>query len=259
MPNQPKRRLPETPRSTGIDNFSRKQGKDNVASLMARFFRIETDRLTRPFGYANPKCGSVSVAVVLDTVMLDSTDLDTLDRATQAFSQVLGSLDTDVLALPTACGDWTVNDVANHVCGGALRYAHYLRGGMPDEIAWTRTADNVGNDPRTAHDNLSAELRTLFAQSGAGSIRAHHPMQTVSGAVLLRMRVAELTVHAWDIASTLDATSTIDNDLAAYILDRAASILQAQREHGYFADVEPANPNAPAPARLLALTGRSMP
>ncbi|MGB5797569.1 MAG: hypothetical protein WBH51_17480 [Mycolicibacter algericus] len=97
---------------------------------------------------------------MLDVVTLDSADLDSLDRAPQAFSQVLGSLERN----------------ANHVCGGALRYAHYLRGGMPGEIAWTRTADNAGNDPQAAHDNLSAELRTLFAQSGAGSLRAHHPM-----------------------------------------------------------------------------------
>ncbi|MGH3969675.1 MAG: maleylpyruvate isomerase N-terminal domain-containing protein, partial [Mycobacterium sp.] len=124
--------------------------------------------------------------------------------------------------------------VSNHVCGGALRYAHYLRGGMPEEIAWTRTADNVGDDPHATQDNLSAELRTPFAQPDAASIRTHHPMQTASGGALLRMRVVELAVHAWDIASTLDATSTIDNDLAAYILDRGASILQAQREHGYF-------------------------
>lgn len=191
--------------------------------------------------------------------MLDSTDLDALDRATQWFSQVLASLDTDVLDRPTACGYWTIKDVANHVCGGALRYAHYLRGGMPNEIGWTRTADNLGDDPRAAHDSLSAELRTLFAQPDAGSIRAHHPMQAVSGGALLRMRVAELAVHAWDIASTLDVTSTIDNDLAAYILDRGASILQAQHDHGYYPDVEPANPDAPAPARLLALTGRSIP
>lgn len=191
--------------------------------------------------------------------MLDSTDPDTLDRATQAFSHVLGSLDSDLLDRPTARGDWTVKDVANHVCGGALRYTHYLRGGMPDEIAWTRTTDNVGDDPRAAHDHLSAQLRTLFAQPGAGSISARHPMQTVSGGALLRMRVAELAVHAWDIASTLDATSTIDDDLAAYILDRAAAILRAQSEHGYFADVEPVNSDAPASTRLLSLTGRSMP
>ena len=191
--------------------------------------------------------------------MLDSTDLDALDRATQSFSQVLASLDTDACDRPTACGDWTIKDVANHVCGGALRYAHYLRGGMPEGIVWTRAADNLGDDPRAAHDRLSAELRTLFAQPGAGLIRAHHPMQTVSGGGLLRMRVEELAVHGWDITSTLDPTSTIDNDLAVYILDRGALILQAQRDHGYFAEVEPANPDATAPARLLALTGRSMP
>lgn len=191
--------------------------------------------------------------------MLDSTDLAALDLATRSFSQVVGSLDVAVFDCPTVCGDWTVKDVANHVCGGALRYAHYLRGGMPEGIGWTRTSDNVGNDPHTAHESLSAELRTLFVQPGAGSIRAHHPMQTVSGATLLRMRVAELAVHAWDIANALDASSTIDNDLAVYILDRGASILQVQREHGYFADVEPADPRATAPVRLLHLTGRSMP
>lgn len=178
-----------------------------------------------------PGNGSASVAVVLDAVMLDSTDLDTLDCATQSFSQVLSSLDATDLDRPTACGGWTVKGVANHVCGGALRYAHYLRGGMPDEIAWTRTADNVGHDPRSAHDKLSAELRILFTQPGAGSTRAHHPMQTISGTMLLRMRVVELAVHAWDITSTLEATSKIDNDLAAYLLDRAAPILQVQREH----------------------------
>ncbi|MGH3968072.1 MAG: TIGR03086 family metal-binding protein, partial [Mycobacterium sp.] len=64
-------------------------------------------------------------------------------------------------------------------------------------------------------------------------------------------------VHGWDIASTLDATSTIDNDLAVYLLDRAASILRVQRERGYFADVEPAGQSATSSARLLALTGRS--
>lgn len=136
---------------------------------------------------------------------LRTIDLDALDSAMQSFSQVLGSLGTEVLERPSACGDWTVKDVANHVCGGALRYAHYLRGGM------------------------------------------------------LRMRVIELAVHAWDITSSLDRTSTINNDVAAYILDRATAILQAQRERGYFADVGPANPDTPAPARLLALTGRSMP
>jgi uncharacterized protein (TIGR03086 family) len=196
---------------------------------------------------------------MLDAITVDSIDLDTLDRATQAFSQVLGSLDVAAYDRRTACGDWTVKDIANHVCGGALRYAHYLRGAMPEEIAWTRTADNVGDDPQATHDNLSAKLRTLFAEPSAGSIRAHHPMQTVSGATLLRMRVTELTVHAWDIASALDATSTIDDNLAAYILHRGASILRVQREHGHFIDVGPADPHAPAPARLLSLTGRSMP
>ncbi len=191
--------------------------------------------------------------------MLDSTDLSALDRATESFSRVLASLDADVFDWRTACGDWTIRDVANHVCGGALRYAHYLRGGMPEGTFWTRTADNIGGDPRAAHDRLSAELRTLFAEPGSGSIHAHHPMQTVSGGALLRMRVAELAVHAWDITSALDPTSTIDNDLAVYILDRGASVLQAQRDHGYFAEVELANPDAAPAVRLLALTGRSRP
>ncbi|MGW6375754.1 TIGR03086 family metal-binding protein [Rhodococcus sp. NPDC055112] len=194
---------------------------------------------------------------MLDTIVLEPEDLDALDRATQSFSQVLGSLDAAELSRPTTCGDWTIKDVANHVCGGAVRYAHYLRGGMPEGAVWTRTADHVGDDPRVAHEHLSAELRTLFAQPDAGSIRAHHPMKTVSGGALLRMRVEELVVHAWDIESTLDAESSIDNALAVYILDRGAAILQTQREHGYFADVEPAGRHAAAPERLLASTGRS--
>ena len=202
---------------------------------------------------------SASLAVVWDTAMLDATDLNMLDRATELFTQVLDSLETATFHRPSACTDWTMQDVANHVCGGALRYAHYLRGGMPDEIAWTRSVDTIGDDPSAAHDKLSAELRTLFAQPGAGTIRAHHSMQTVSGAELLRMRVAELAVHAWDMASSFTPTAEIDNDLAEFLLDRATPVLLAQREHGYFAHPEPAQSGAPASAKLLALTGRSMP
>lgn len=202
---------------------------------------------------------SASVAIVVNAELVDATDLDALDRATSTFSQLLGSLDAATMQRHTACGDWTINDVANHVCGGALRYTHYMRGGMPEQIASTRTADNLGDDPRAAHHHLSAQLRTLFAQPGAGSIQAHHPMQIVSGATLLRMRVTELVVHAWDITSTLDTSATIDHGLACYILDRAAVMLQAQRERGYFAHNPPANPDAPAPIRLLALTGRCTP
>lgn len=191
--------------------------------------------------------------------MVVTTDLATLDRATQLFSQVLASLRPEDLDRPTACGEWTIRDIANHVCGGAMRYAHYMRGGTADEVAWTRAADHVGDRPRAVHEQGSAELRRLFAQPGAGSIRAHHQLQTVSGSELLYMRVEELAVHAWDIASTLDPTATIDPTLAAYVLDRGNSIIQMQRNHGYFAEVAPADTDAPAAVQLLALTGRSMP
>ena len=191
--------------------------------------------------------------------MVDPTDLATLDHATKQFSQVLAPLRSEDLDGPTACGDWTIRDIANHVCGGALRYAHYMRGGTADGVAWTRAADHVGDNPRAVHDQSSAELRKLFARPGAGSIRAQHPMQTVSGDELLCMRVEELAVHAWDIASTLDPAATINPTLAAYVLDRGAEILQMQRSHGYFAEVALANEEAPAEAHLLAFTGRSMP
>ncbi|MFY2859689.1 maleylpyruvate isomerase N-terminal domain-containing protein [Mycobacterium sp. THU-M104] len=61
---------------------------------------------------------SASVAIVVDTELVDATDLDALDRATQAFSQLLRSLEPATMQRRTDCGDWTVNDVANHVCGG---------------------------------------------------------------------------------------------------------------------------------------------
>lgn len=151
-------------------------------------------------------------------------------------------------------------DVANHVCGGALRYMHYLRGGTPEQIDWTHTADNVGGDPGAAHANVCADLRELFARPDAGVVRAHHPAQTISGDELLVMRVQELAVHAWDITSALVATATIDDGLAAYILDRGAQVLQILRGYGrYGPEPEPVDPRPSVAARLLALTGRSMP
>ena len=54
-----------------------------------------------PSGRANPEGGSSSVAVVVGAVLSDSTDLDTLDGATQAFSHLPPTRNADPPAHPS--------------------------------------------------------------------------------------------------------------------------------------------------------------
>ncbi|AXH95536.1 hypothetical protein DV701_04790 [Ornithinimicrobium avium] len=73
-------------------------------------------------------------------------------------------------------------------------------------------------------------------------------------AVLL-MRAGDVALHAWDVASAAGQPWPVDEDLAGWLLEAAAPVIEELRQLGFFA--------APLPAaggsnreRLLALAGR---
>jgi uncharacterized protein (TIGR03086 family) len=163
--------------------------------------------------------------------MISEDDLQKLDLATDAFERVLS--DEDLIGTQLSrCPGWSTRDVANHVLGGAIRYTHYFSGGDPAEIAWTRTADHVGRDPARAHRTLADALRREFVDHRDDGIVLHHPIQDVDAPTLLVMRVQELVLHSWDIASVAEPDIELDPSLCRFLLDRGETVRTILRTAG---------------------------
>jgi uncharacterized protein (TIGR03086 family) len=71
------------------------------------------------------------------------------------------------------------------------------------------------------------------------------------------MNLSEVVVHTWDIATALGADATIDPSVAEMIYAFYEPMsLDPYRAHGAFGAEVPADSDAPAADRLLALLGR---
>lgn len=160
------------------------------------------------------------------------------------------------LDAPSRCPGWSVRDLVNHVAGGGHRYLLLLRGGGEAELAPTRTQDHVGADPLAGWLEWDEPLAAAFREPGAWERVVAHRAGDQTGLELLRMRVLEQTLHAWDLAVSLDFPADIDAGLAEHILAECLGAVEHLAAAGYYAP--PSAPAADDPlTRLLAATGRA--
>ncbi|MCL2534572.1 MAG: maleylpyruvate isomerase family mycothiol-dependent enzyme [Nocardiaceae bacterium] len=186
--------------------------------------------------------------------MISDNDLQKLDLATEAFERVLCG-DHAIGTQPSRCPGWSTRDVANHVLGGAIRYTQYFSDDDQAVIAWTRTADHVGTDPVGAHRKLSDALRREFVDHRDDDIVLHHPIQDVDAATLLVMRVQELVLHSWDIASVTEPDTELDPSLCRFLLDRGEPVRTMLRAAGALGSASAPSGDG-LTAQLLAEWGR---
>ncbi|WP_182358775.1 maleylpyruvate isomerase N-terminal domain-containing protein [Tomitella gaofuii] len=186
---------------------------------------------------------------------ITDADLRLLTRATDGFGAVLAR--TDLTGDDAGrCAGWTLRDVANHVLGGAIRYQHYFSGGDPAEVAWSRTADHAGGDAAAAHRRVSAMLNDRITEHRGSAITLHHPLADIDVPTLLVLRVQELVLHGWDIASVAAPSVTIDPALGVFLLERGASVRTLLRDHGALGPEHDPGAEADLTARVLAAWGR---
>ncbi|WP_182347066.1 maleylpyruvate isomerase N-terminal domain-containing protein [Tomitella gaofuii] len=187
---------------------------------------------------------------------ITDADLRLLTRATAGFGTVLARTDLTGDAV-SRCTGWTLRDVANHVLGGAIRYEHYFSGGDPAEVAWSRTADHAG-DAAAAHHRVSETLNDRIAEHREGSVTLHHPLADIDVPTLLVLRVQELVLHGWDIASVDAPSVTIDPAIGAFLLKRGAPVRMLLRDHGALGPEHDPGAEADLTARVLAAWGRGL-
>src|SRR4051812_30451899 len=131
-----------------------------------------------------------------------------------------------------------------------------LHGAGPVEVAATRSLDHIGADALASFDDSAAEVMTAFAETGAIERTVHHPAGDRSGLDLLWLRIAEWTVHAWDLARAIGGDERLDPDLVAALLTRLSSHGTGLESGGYFQAALDVPADTDPQTRVLRAVGR---
>lgn len=180
-------------------------------------------------------------------------NLEDLDRATAVVAVIVDRVRDDQLEQATACSEWNVREVVNHLVHGALKAAAWVT-----ECAEPAEEDHLGADVRGRFEVTAEEVRVLFRERGFLDRTIETPLGPLPGAMLVASRVNELLVHGWDIADATGQSTDLDPELAEQALARWTTHLGngPRPEDGPFAAAQQPRQNATAADRLAAFLGR---
>lgn len=180
-----------------------------------------------------------------------------LDLAHDALEAALRGVAADQWSRPTACAEWDVRQVANHIVAAGDYLMALLRGVPREEaLGFLLVADVLGPDPVGAFVAQRPKVRAAYHAPGALTVIGHHVITDMTGEQLLGGCIVETAVHALDIARATATDLVLDPALAATALGVAEVIGPVFAAHGFAAPAVEVAPSAPAQDRLLAVLGR---
>lgn len=183
---------------------------------------------------------------------------EVLNRAGLEFERRLRAVAPGQWDAPTPCEGWSVRDLVDHVVGGNRLAQVLMRGASAEEavalVRDTRTRGDALGDFAASRDEQVA----AFREPGALDRTVHHPIGDIPSAQLLQFRVADLTLHAWDLARAIGADERLDEPLVRWLWDRLSPLAPFIGRLGAFGSGPSGqvDEHAPVQQRLLDLTGR---
>ena len=181
--------------------------------------------------------------------------LELYQRAQNQFTDRLDAVAPDQWEDESLSG-WTVADLVAHLVNEALWVPPLLagepvaEGRFPDD-----TSDLLGDDPFTGWETAADGALSAFAEDDALKRTVHLSRGPTPAAEYIFEMTADLTVHAWDLASATDGDTELDAELVT------AALVYAERmpEDGVAGMFDPpldVPASAPPQTRLLARFGR---
>jgi uncharacterized protein (TIGR03086 family) len=178
--------------------------------------------------------------------------LDELNRALAAVDPLIAGIGAAQWSAPTPCAEWTVRDVVTHLVGVNRVHTALLR-----ELPPPARGDNpLGDDPVATYRASVAAMLDAVRLPGALDRTAESVLGNANGAYRLRWRIADLLVHAWDLAQATGQKPNLSDDLVAESLVFVNAELADGARTGRFGPAQPIADDAPAIERLVAFSGR---
>ncbi|WP_344575293.1 TIGR03086 family metal-binding protein [Streptomyces lunalinharesii] len=192
--------------------------------------------------------------------------IDRFLGASAEFERKLRAVRPEQWSRPTPCTEWNVRQLVNHMTRGNLNYVSLLHGGTAADFLRLRDADALGTDPSGAYARSVRECARAFGETGARQRILDYPLGPVTGQQALAVRIADSTVHTWDLARAVHLDDTLDRSLVAWIDEHLDEIYAGLAEtptavettHRFFAAPEGALARHASPqTRLLHRMGRT--
>ena len=179
-----------------------------------------------------------------------------LERALKQMGDVIAGVTPEQADLPTPCEGWNVRALVTHVIGQSLRNSTVAaRGEMPD---WGAPPEDPGDDWVASFREGARGLLETWRQA---DLDRPVPMPGGSSAPLRSradQQIAELAMHAWDLARATGQTEDLDAEVAEYGLAWSKQMLRPEFRGPdmAFGHEVPVDADAPPYERLAGWFGR---
>ena len=178
------------------------------------------------------------------------------ERATARFGALVHAIDATQWGAPTACAQWDVRELVNHVAVEQLWVPPLVDGKTVSDVGDSLEGDQLGGDPVAAWDAARAASVASLGAAGAldGTVAlSRGPMPTADYAWEM---TTDALVHSWDLARGIGGDETLDDDIVVAVYERVLPHVPTLQESGMF-DAPIVVPDDASPqTKLLAAMGR---
>ena len=151
---------------------------------------------------------------------------------------------------------WTVADLVAHLVSEQLWVAPLLAGEPATEGRFPEeTGDLLGSDPFTGWESAADDALSAFAEDDALVRTVHLTRGPTPATQYITEMIADLTVHAWDLARATDGDTELDAELVTFALLFSEQIPE-DGIPGMFDPPLDVSAAADPQTRLLARSGR---
>jgi uncharacterized protein (TIGR03086 family) len=169
--------------------------------------------------------------------------------ATDAVERLLSAVAPDQWAAPTPCAQWDLVQLTEHLIDANYTFAAKFAGTPGTTYVTAAPAHSAVERFRMSATHLQHAL--IAAESEGDGLPAHLRER-------LALRVADLLIHGWDIATATGQLAEMPADITEGALTFARRRASGMRRSGQFAPAQPVDDDAPALERLAALAGRTV-
>ncbi len=184
--------------------------------------------------------------------MAATPSLELLGRALDQAGTIIIRIRPDQAGLPTPCTDFDVRTLVNHLVFDMQLFAFNLAGGEHGEP----NDDLIGSDWSSAYASARASLEDAWREKGVeGTVKGRLGEFPATWAV--GQHLADVSVHAWDLATATHQSTKLDQEVARVALDWGRGALKPEYRGKAFGPEVEVPENAPIYERLAGFFGRN--
>ncbi|RCG23494.1 TIGR03086 family protein [Sphaerisporangium album] len=177
-------------------------------------------------------------------------------RALDQFGMYVHQVRADQWRLPTACADWDVRTLVEHLVGESLWAPELLAGRSVGEVGDRLDGDLLGDDPVKAFDVAAAAAVRAMEPDDVLARTVHLSFGDVPGEEYISELFADTLIHTWDLATAIGGDGHLDPELVEVCTVWFAGAEDSYRQAGVIGDRPPLPDHADAQTRLLVAWGR---